>query len=194
MVFNTQNQLKGKESSLITDVLFYFVCALLVAVVFCYVIFSFKSYLQSQKIAQMDNNISLAAAGQQMVSEKRALDYKKKIDEYSFIIGKHRISSNVFVFIEERTLPDVWFSNFDMSQSDDGIKLLGESENMEALSRQVQAFEKSEDYVSDVNISNLEVQASGKIRFFLSFHLNPKIFSYTAIPLPISANPLKNNQ
>ena len=114
------------------------------------------------------------------MNEKKVLDYKKKIDDFSVIVRNHSISSNIFSFLEESILPDVWFSNFDMSQSNNRIQLAGESKDMKTFSRQIQVFEKSQDYVKDINISVLDSQVNeeGRVRFVLSFSLDPKIFTY----------------
>jgi len=190
--FNLLNKIKNKDSSWI-DFLFYSVCALLAAVVLCYFIFSFKIYLQNQKINEIQNRIAAFGTDEQRKAEKEVLDYKKKIDDFTKIVNNRKISSNIFSFIEANTLSNVWFSNFDMQESDNKIKLSGESENMETFSRQVQVFEKSGDYVKDVSISDSEVQTTGKIKFVLDISLDPKIFTYTSIFLPTTVNPSESS-
>lgn len=180
MAFNLTSQIKNNES-LPVNVVFYFICAAFFAIVFSYFVFTFKVYFETQKINEIDSRIFDFNSEQQRLSEKKVLDYEKKIDDYSFIIKNHRIFSNVFDFIEEKTLPNVWFSSFDMSSSANEIKLLGESENAETLVLQVAAFEGSKDYVKDISVLNSEVQSSGRVRFNLSFHLNPQIFVYKGI-------------
>ncbi len=176
--FNFLQQLKDKKSLWIS-VTFYFFCALLIIVFFTYFIIVFKVYLQNKEINELDSRIATYGLSQQKIYEKRVLDYKKKINDYSFIISNQKISSNVFAFIEARTLPNVWFSSFNMSKSTNEIKLSGESENMETLGRQVRVFEKSNDYISSINVSSLEIQTTGKTNFILSFYLKPEIFSYS---------------
>ena len=112
---------------------------------------------------------------QQRIDENSIIDYKKKIDDFSLIIKNHKVSSNVFNFIEENTMSNVWFSNFDMSQSTYEIKLSGEAENIETLSDQIQTFENNKDNVKNINVLNSRVDANGKIRFLLSISLNPEI-------------------
>lgn len=177
MNFNLLNLLKNKES-LWMNVAFYFFCALLVVLIFSYYILSLKVYFQNQRVNDLNNRMAVYGLSQQKMDEKKVLDYKKKIDDFSLIISNHKISSNMFSFIEKNTLPDVWFSDFDMSQSSNEIKLSGEAKNMETLSRQIQVFERNQDYVKNINILNFQTEPSGKINFILNFSLNPKIFVY----------------
>src|SRR3989344_5515805 len=82
----------------------------------------------------------------------------------------------IFTFIEENTLPTVWFSNFSMSESSNDLRLSGESNNMETLSHQISILENNKDYVSNINILNSQVGTGGTIRFVLNASLNPEIF------------------
>ena len=177
MDFNASNQLKDKKS-LWTDIAFYFSLALLIAVIFCYAIFSFKVYLQDQNLNEINRRIIAYSTDEQRAAEKDVFDYKKKIDAFATIIQNNKISSHVFSFIEKNTMSNVWFSDFDMSQSNGDIKLSGQSENMEMLSLQIQIFEKNEDYIKNISVLNLQTDSAGKVRFILNLSLNPKIFSY----------------
>ena len=172
------SDLKDKDSILV-NVVFYLVTAFFVAIIFSYPLLSFKVYLQNKEINKLDNIMSFDET-QQKTNEMKVLDYKKKIDDYTLIINNHRISSNIFVFIEEKTLSNVWFSNFAMSQFANEVKLSGEAENIVALSLQVEAFEKSEDYVRDVAVLESQESDSGRVQFALSLYLTPEVFNYNA--------------
>lgn len=187
MAFNLLYQLKNKES-LWMDVVFYFVVTLLIVVVFSFGIFVLKIYLQNQKISEVDKMMALYGTREQKMAEKEVFDYKKKIDDFTAIIASRKISLNVLTFIEEKTLPNVWFSDFDMSGSINRIRLSGESENMETFGRQVQVFEKSHDYIKEIIVLDSQLDSTGKIKFAISFSLDPKIFAYVSQPLPAGMN------
>lgn len=146
-----------------------------------------KVYLQNQAMSELDSKIAMYG-GQERTYETKVLDYKKKIDDYGAVINNHQISSNVFSFIEERTLSNVWFSSFNMSQTTDELKVSGEAENMEIFSRQIQVFERSQDYVKRIDVLDSQVEAPGKIKFILSLSLHPNIFAYVETSLPPSVN------
>ena len=119
-----------KNKSAWTDALFYSSVAILVATVFFYGIFLAKSYLENQKIVQLDKKIAVYGTSDQRKYEEEVFDYKKKIDDFAAIFSNHKISSNMLSFIERNTLPTVWFSSFDMSEAINEIRLLGEADSM----------------------------------------------------------------
>jgi hypothetical protein len=158
---------------------FYSFSALLIAVIFSYAIIALKSNIQKQKIAEIEKNIVGYEISQDSANIKKIIDYKKRIDDYGLILNNHKVYSKTLVFIEENTLPNVWFSSFDASQSKNSLKLSGETENMETLSHQVSVFEDNQDYVKSANIVNSQIEPSGKIKFVMNLYFNPKIFAYT---------------
>ena len=162
------------------DLVFYCAIALLIASLFSYGIFYYKAHLLNQKVGELDDKIAVYGTKEQKDYEKEVLDYKKKIDDFSTIIASHKISSNVFSFMEASTLPEVWFLSFDMSQPTNEIRLLGETDSMETLSRQVQIFEKNRDYVKNITVLNTQLGSLGKVTFNLNLSLEPKIFDYVS--------------
>lgn len=181
-----------KNKSAWTDALFYSSVAILVATVFFYGIFLAKSYLENQKIVQLDKKIAVYGTSDQRKYEEEVFDYKKKIDDFAAIFSNHKISSNMLSFIERNTLPTVWFSSFDMSEAINEIRLLGEADSMETVSRQVAMFENSTDYIKNINILNSQLVTGGKVSFVLNLSLDPKIFSYDYPVIPIKPSVLVN--
>ena len=188
MDFKILHLLKNRDSLWI-NIIFYLLCALLTIVVFTYFIIMFKVSIQNKEIIGLGNKITNYGVGQEKAYEKKVLDYKKKIDDYSVIINRRKISLNLFSFIEEKTLSNVWFSNFSMLQSTNQIKLSGEAEDMEILGRQIQAFERSQDYIKNIDVLYSTVEPSGKIKFTLNLSLNPKVFTYKSTSESFINNP-----
>lgn len=168
------NSLKDKESVTL-NVIFYSVFTLLLGIVFSYFLFAFKIYLQNQEINELDNIMSVIVP-QYKINEVKVLAYKKKIDDYNMVINGHKISLNIFTFLEEKTLSNVWFSDFSMSQLGNEVKLTGETEDMETLSRQIGIFEKSKDYIKSVAVLQSTTQTSGRVQFTLNIYFTPQIF------------------
>ena len=161
-----------------TDVIFYSFLAVLITIIASYLIFEYKSYLLREKIKEVDAKIALYGTETQKDNEKQVIDYKKSIDSFATLMGNHKIASNVFSFIEQNTLPNIWFSGFNMSETTNEIRLSGESETMEALSRQGEVFENNKQYVKHITVLNSQIQASGKVKFILNISLDPSIFNY----------------
>lgn len=178
---NTGHLYKTDNKALKIDYLFYFASILLAASVFSYLILNFKVHLQNQRLEEIEKKSLSLGTGERQIYNKKVLDYKKKIDDFAVLFGSHKITLNVFSFIEEKTLSNVWFSNFNMQKDTNVIKLSGESENIEVLSRQVRVFEESHDHVKNIEVLSSQTNSTGKIEFVLNILLNHQIFSYGQI-------------
>lgn len=157
---------------------FYISVGIMGVILICYVIFSIKVYLQEKAVSELNKKIAVYGSQDQKAIEKQVMDFKKQLKDFSGVIANHKISSNVFAFIEQKTLPKIWFSSFDLSETTNDIRLSGTAESMEVLSQQVLAFEKSTDYVKHISIMDSQVDIAGKISFLISLSFDPNIFSY----------------
>jgi hypothetical protein len=192
MEFHLSDQFKNTSWWL--ETVFYAFWTVLIVVVFSYGIFTAKVWLQEKRMGQVDAKLAQYGSEEQKEIERKVFGYKKKIDDFNFIVNNYKISSNIFSFIEENTLGNVWFNNFSMSQSSNEIRLSGEAENMEALSRQSSIFEASDKYVKNIVVLNSQVGPNGKIKFIINLSLELAIFSYVPEELPPdSENALLNS-
>jgi hypothetical protein len=159
------------------DVIFYFVMSLLIAAVFCYVIFVVKNTMQSREIKSIEASMETVGTDQQKVYEKEVIAYQKKFNAYVDLLKNHEFASHAFVFMEGQTRPNVWFKNFGLNRKAGEISLSGEADDMNAFSRQVAVFEKNE-YVSKMSSLNSSLGESGRVNFNFNLSLDPKIFGY----------------
>jgi hypothetical protein len=177
MNFSSLYQPKNNQSQWI-DVIRYFFSSLLVAAIFCYLVFVAKAYLLQQQINVLDQGILAQSTPAQNASEARLQGYKKEIADYAALIDSHSVSSNLFNFIEEKTLPDVSFSSLTLSETKNDLQLVGQADTMAALSNQINIFEENKDDVKNIDVLNSSVVKPGKITFTLDISLNPDIFSF----------------
>ena len=169
---------KDEDKSLRMSYLFYFATILLAATVLSYLVFNFKVQFQEKLIGQVENASLSLRSGERQAYNKKVLDYKKKIDDFAEVLDSHRISSNLFDFIEKNTLKNVWFSDFSIQEIANEIVLSGESSDMKTVSNQVDIFEKSKNYVLKVNVLDYQINTTGKVNFSLNISLNPEAFNY----------------
>jgi hypothetical protein len=160
------------------DVIFYLVLALFIAAIFCYGVFAVKISLQHQQINAVEKSMEAYGTPQQRVAEMEVITYKKKIDDFATLLAAHRITSNVFSFIEENTVPNVWFTNFSMLETQNEVDISGQTDTLATLSHQVSVFEKNQSYVRDISIFTFQNLSQGKIAFTLKIFFNPNIFNY----------------
>jgi len=167
------------------DVIFYFVMSLLIATVLCYVIFSVKNSFLASDIRKEGDALKTVGTDEQKQYEQSVINYQKKISDFSGLMKNHQFASNVFAFMQQQTLPDIWFNQFTLDEKNSAVTLSGESDSMDAFSRQVAGFEKSK-YVKSVGTLNSSLGDSARIEFNVDLALDQGIFSYLADMTPIS--------
>jgi flagellar basal body-associated protein FliL len=180
MDFSAILQMRSKRFWWI-DVVFYFVISLLIASVLCYFIFFLKNMMQRSEIEETVKAMESVGTVQQKEYEKTVINYQKKISDFKKIFLNHEFASNVFVFMQDQTMPNIWFKRFGLERRSNRVQLFGQADNTEAFSRQVAHFEKNE-YVKDVATLNSTVGDLAKIQFNLHIDLDSKIFGYILRP------------
>lgn len=159
------------------DVIFYFAVSLLIATVFCYVIFWVKNSIQRQEIKDQITALESVGTGQQKEYEKSVLYYQKKLNDFANIFENHEFASHVFAFMQDHTMPNIWFRQFALDRKNSKVELFGEADDMASFSRQVAVFEES-DTVDSVSGLNSALGQEVNIQFSLDMALNPEIFAY----------------
>jgi len=172
------------------DVVFYFIISSLIATIFCYLIFTAKVYFQKVGITDFKAKLLTVGTDEQKSMEKQIFDYQKKISDYAPLVNEHRVFSNVLSYLEQNTLPNVWFSRFNMTGKNADIILSGETDNVEIFSRQTSIFEQSENF-SKITILNSTLGDKNRINFNLDLSLDPKIFAF--VPTSSSENTGNSN-
>ncbi len=177
MAFHVFSEQKD-NGSLWINIILFFACALLAVAVVCYGVFTFKTYLYSGQINALDIEIAGFAGPEDKIVERKALEYKKQLDDYYAVVNNHKISSNLLDFLEQKTVSAVWFSSLVALQTDNEVDLSGQAQTMDALSRQVSIFEQSTDYVNSIMVLSSDRLVNGTVKFLLKLSLNPKVFMY----------------
>ena len=178
MDFSVISQLRAKKFWWL-DVMLYFAVSLLIAAGFCYFVFSVKSGMIKKQISDAASSLDTVGTQEQKAQEKQVNDYIKKINDFNNLFKNHKFVSNGFAFMQNETMPYIWFKQFGLDQKGASIQLSGQADNMDNFSRQVANFEKSK-YVKKVGMLNSTVGSDGKISFSVNLTLDPKIFTYIA--------------
>lgn len=171
------------------DVALYFVISSFMATIACYFIFAVKVYRLEGEIR--DNEAALATVGtdEQKEKEKKVFEYQKKINDFLPIIKDYKLLSNMLAFIEQNTLPKVWFSRFSMGGEGVDLILSGESDSAETLAKQIAILEGGE-YFEKITVLSSTLGDEGRNNFNLSVSLDPKIlFMPKELPLQTQESP-----
>jgi hypothetical protein len=159
------------------DVIFYFVVSLLIATVFCYFVFLFKNNMIRKQINDQVSALHTVGTDQQKSHEADVLKYQKKINDFSGLLKDHQFASNVFAFMQAQTMPNIWFSQFTLDEKSNSVQLSGESDNMDAFSRQVAVLENNK-YVKNLGSLSSSLGESARTEFNMGLVLDPTIFNY----------------
>jgi hypothetical protein len=176
MDFSAIFQLRAKKFWWM-DVIFYFVISLLIATVLCWVIFLVKDGMIKEQINNISSALQTVGTDQQKEYEKEVISYQKKINDFSTLFQDHEFASNVFAFVQAQTMQNVWFKQFNLDEKNNGVQLSGESDSIDAFSRQVATFEKNK-YVKSIGTLNSSLGAAAKTEFNINLVLDQSIFSY----------------
>ncbi len=175
MAFDIIYQLRTKKFWWL-DTILYFTLTILIATVITYFIFNVKTSFQEQKIQDLKEDIATTGIPQQKELERKVFEYQKKINDFSILFAAHKIPSNLFRFIEESTLPNVWLSLFILNTKGSQLKLVGEAESVLVLARQIFVFKESE-FLKDIELLDFNLEEEGRIKFNLTLFLDPQIFT-----------------
>lgn len=175
------------------DVILYFVISLLIATALCYFIFLAKNSLQRENIQKETAALQTVGTDQQKEYEKEVINYQREIKDFSGLLTNHELASNVFAFMQMQTMPNIWFKQFGLDEKSNVVQLSGESDDMDAFSRQVVAFEKNK-YVESIGTLTSSLGDSARIEFNIDLALDQNIFSYLASLPPISETVTSSEQ
>jgi len=159
------------------NVIFYFVVSLLISTVFCYLIFLTKNYFQRKDINKEIIALQTVGTDTQKQEEDKVLTYQLKIKDFSILLQNHEFASNVFAFLQAESIPNIWFKQFTLDQKNSQVQLSGESDDLDAFSRQVAVFERNK-YVKNITTFNSASGDMARIKFNIDMTLDPEIFNY----------------
>ena len=162
------------------DVILYFVISLLIATVFCYVIFLIKDGIQVKDIQEKIIALRTVGTESQKAQEKEVIGYQTKINDFSGLLNNHTFASNVFAFLESQTIPNVWYKQFSFDKKSNGVQVSGESDDLDSVSRQMAVFENADNkkYVKSVGNVNTLLGEGAKVEFNTSLVLSQNVFNY----------------
>ena len=85
------------------------------------------------------------------------------------ILDKHVKQSDIFLLLEENTIPQIFYNSFTYSEDQKSLVLLGEALSYSAIASQSNIFESLEKIESAV-FSNLTLRDTGRVAFTLTLN------------------------
>jgi len=163
------------KTSSIANTLFLPSLILLIILGGSYAFLKFKNSSIQSEIRNANDQIIQIRAEKDNNTERYVFNAQKKIEDFSGILEKHKITSNFLAFIEEASYEKVKFLELSLNTETNNVSLKGETENFDTLGKQILNLKKS-DFIKGLNISNISLNKEGKVSFNVIFSLDSKIF------------------
>jgi hypothetical protein len=130
-----------------------------------------------KEISDEKSALQTVGTDTQKEHETEVISYQKKIGDFTVLLKNHEFASNVFAFMQAQTMPNIWFSQFNLDEKNKGVQLSGESDDVDAFSRQVAVLEKNP-YVKNIGTLNSSLGQAARTEFNIGLVLDQSIFNY----------------
>ena len=144
-----------------------------------YVYFGQASQTLSAGIQEKEDLLRLTLA-EQTLEEKMRIQ-ERKINQFDNLLADHRKTINLFEFLEQRSHPLIWISEFGFNTSRNMINISGEAQSFVALGQQILVL-KGDSLIKTVQVADISLAATGKITFALQLVFDPEIFTLLELP------------
>ncbi|MBU2579134.1 hypothetical protein KKA09_03395 [Patescibacteria group bacterium] len=161
-----------KEISPVVNYLFWFACVLIVLLIGLFFFLQNQNSALEQKKANLEKKL-IASEEQEKLNKEISLT-AEKINIFSQLFKKHKISSNFFEFLRTYCHPKVQFLSLDLDTRIFKADLDGKTDDFQTLGEQILILSQS-GFVNDVQISNISLDRKGKVDFGLSFNFSENI-------------------
>ncbi|MCK4454365.1 hypothetical protein KAU51_03460 [Candidatus Parcubacteria bacterium] len=175
MAFEVISKKETKRKSWL-DLVFYFCLILLIISVLSYFVLEYSLKQAEEELKDLNNRISEQQNEENKKLKEKLFFNQKKIDEFSIILNEHKLTSQVFSFIENLTHPEVVFLDFSFSSNNSILSLSARTSNFKALGEQLLILQGQEN-IENIELSNISLMEEGNIDFSLGISLNPKVFT-----------------
>ncbi len=137
----------------------------------------FSFFLQNQisdletKKEELERELSSQA---QKEVEKRLSKTSEKIEDFSELLEKHKISSKFFEFLKDSCHLKVYLTSLHLNNKDFLVELSGKTENFQTLGQQILIFQKKEE-VKNLRVSDIVLDREGTVNFSLNFKFSENL-------------------
>lgn len=167
---------KPEEESLLKNVFLFIAGALLLAMIFGYVILVNLEAEALSAIQDLEENISKIGNKEDKEIERRVFNSEAKIKDFNGLQAGRWKSSNFFDNFESLVHPQIWFSSFDFDPAENQVVLAGHTLNFKTLEQQSIFLRESQDVVESFILSELVLGKKGGVDFNLTINFKTKIF------------------
>jgi hypothetical protein len=138
----------------------------------------YENYLQSrsqaldQNLAQLSNSIS-------QQDQQQFINIYSQIVNLKSVLSSHLFTANVFPFLEQNTLPQVFYTEAKFTGYTGTLELSGQAASLQMLAEQLSQFEKAPE-LSGAVLSSMNFNPSGSTTFVITLTFNQSYLSKPA--------------
>ncbi len=159
-----------------TNVLFYASLAFLIFIIASFFILGTLDTSRQQQLKIITDSIAKENSRQDRKELKtRVLTYKKKIDNFTMLLGVHREGTKFFDALGSITHPAIWYNDIALDMQKLSVKLSGTASSFETLGQQILIL-AADPRIKDIVLSNPRLARGGGIDFSISFSFTSAIF------------------
>ncbi|MBI2609838.1 hypothetical protein HYW53_01530 [Candidatus Giovannonibacteria bacterium] len=102
----------------------------------------------------------------------------KSIEASKGLLQSHISVSQVFKFLEGKTLPEVRFSNFGFKTKGEDLLMAGEAESYTDLALQIALLQQQKGVIKSIGLSGISLKEAGNVNFSISLNFEPSVLTY----------------
>ncbi len=142
-------------------------------VVFIGLRFGYKNYLRSEANA-VETRVNELAKSVSESDQTQFINFYSQLANIEKVLMRHLFTSNALSFIEQKTIPSVYYTSAKFSTNAEEMELKGFAANNEALVSQLDVFDKSQELRKTI-LNETDTTKEG-IEFSISLGFNSDFF------------------
>ena len=131
--------------------------------------------LRESELADQKNLLGAEFTSAEKALEERVFGLKVQIENFGKVIETRKNSLNFFTFLEQNTIPKVFFTKLDLNPQTHEAVLLGQSVNFFTLEQQMLVL-KSNPEIASITLSEVRLGDEGLAEFRLNIQFNGEVF------------------
>lgn len=134
----------------------------------------YKKSLENQ-IGAMDSKIVGLQSNENKDSAQKIKQLQQDLKMAGPLLNEHIFSSSALQFLQESTLPQVRYTDFNLKIDGAVMSVSGEAQTYNVLAKQIAIFNGNK-MITNVTVDKVALSQAGGVSFHLTISLNPSLF------------------
>lgn len=134
----------------------------------------YKKSLENQ-IGVMDSKIAELQSNENKDWSQKIKQLQQSLKAAGPPLKEHVFSSSAFQLLQDSTLPEVRYTNFDLKTNGAVMSVSGEAQTYNVLAKQIAIFNGNK-MITNVEVSKVALNQAGGVSFQLTITLDPSLF------------------